>query len=100
VQNFDLESLEKNLLETQNKIQETKNSLIPLLEQKNQKQSAFEVLKTDFSQLQAKKEQIFTLQNTFSSQQNTLENTKRSIGEYQNHLQNIASKEEEIQKFV
>jgi len=48
VQNFDIETLEKNISDTQNLIGENQKLLSPLLEEKNLKQTAFEILKKDF----------------------------------------------------
>lgn len=96
VQNFDIETLEKNISDTKNLIGENQKLLSPLLEEKNLKQTAFEILKKDFWVLQTQKDTFLTLQNSLVNAQNSLVTAKKTKEEYVKHLEWIAQKEAEI----
>lgn len=96
VQNFDIETLEKNISDTQNLIEENQKLLSPLLEEKNLKQTAFEILKKDFWVLQTQKDTFLTLQNSLVTAQNSLVTAQKTKEEYVKHLEWIAQKEAEI----
>lgn len=96
VQNFDIETLEKNISDTQNLIGENQKLLSPLLDEKNLKQTAFEILKKDFWVLQTQKDTFLTLQNSLVTAQNSLTTAQKSKEEYVKHLEWIAQKEAEI----